>query len=391
MKKFYAFSFALFALLTSSCSNKVPANDHGKIMALSLSSNGQYVISTDISRHAVLWDLKQHAHKIIGSKINIYSAYFVKNTNNFMYQNDINNEVIIRNLNGDIVKKIQPGFPTYGQIITSNLQTHFSSDNNFNVFRIKNGVKTRIFYYSCPSNSAKPLAIQSNDFIRGCSSFGSAGKLFNLTLTPNENRLIGSSTGYVLIWDAKSGKLIHNLQKNDTPNFATLSPDGKFIVSGDQNFNSYIFATYTGKTTASSDFRYNPKTHQTFDTTYKNNENGWGPNRWIGRTTTIKFIDKNHYLVIFNMASGFMQNGFHYAGLFELGKNKATKYLNLLAPNKPNQPYPTTQDYDRDQAIDTSPTAHILVMAQAHNNGILVYKYNPKTQTLKQIWAPVIK
>lgn len=71
------------------------------------------------------------------------------------------------------------------------------------------------------------------------------------------------------------------------------------------------------------------------------------------------------------------------------------KYLPLI-PNantdfnyKPE--WPMTTDYSRDEAIDTSPSAHILVMAMDAANGILVYKYDPNTQTLKQIWAPAIK
>ena len=43
------------------------------------------------------------------------------------------------------------------------------------------------------------------------------------------------------------------------------------------------------------------------------------------------------------------------------------------------------------QAIDTSPSAHVLVMAMSGKNGILVYHYNPTTQTLKQVWAGVVK
>ena len=59
----------------------------------------------------------------------------------------------------------------------------------------------------------------------------------------------------------------------------------------------------------------------------------------------------------------------------------AIKYLPLIP--KGSNMVPITNSYVRDQTIDTSPSAHILVMAQAENNGILVYKYNPQNPNPK--------
>jgi hypothetical protein len=40
----------------------------------------------------------------------------------------------------------------------------------------------------------------------------------------------------------------------------------------------------------------------------------------------------------------------------------------------------------RDQAIDTSPSAHVLVIARESGEGISVYKYDPQKQTLTKVW-----
>ena len=395
MIKLITLIFALLALSLSGCSNNIPTNGHGKIMVLSLSSDGRYVISTDMSRHAVLWDLKQHTRKVVASKINIYSAYFIKNTNTFMYQDNTNNEVIIRNTDGKTIKKLQPGFPTYGQIITSDLQTYFASDDSFNIFKIHNDTKKKIFYYYCPPDLPKPLPKMGTNSIYGCMSFEGAGKLFNLTLANQDNMMIGSSYGYVLLWDTKTGNLVKQIQKNSAQTFATTSPDNKYIISGDIGAGGLII---------SMDKNY--KAHNFFFLTPKKPEILNFLNATKQNTTdivSIKFIDKYHIIVIYDSSP----YPFNYATLYSINDIKnirkqhpdwsygyilnPIKYLNLLTPNKPDQPYPITQSNVRDQAIDTSPTAHILVMAQAHNNGILVYKYDPKTQTLKQIWAPVIK
>lgn len=395
MNKFHAFAFTILAIAISSCSNNIPANGNGKIMVLSLSSNGRYVISTDMSRHAVLWDLKQHAHKVIGSKTNIYSAYFIKNTNDFMYQDDTNNKVIIRNTDGKIIKKLQPEFPTYGQVMTSDLQTYFASDNNFNIFKINNNKKNKIFSYYCPPDLPKPLPKMNANSIYGCMGFVAAGKLLNLTLTNQDKQLVGSSYGYVLLWNTKTGELVSQIQKNSAQTFATVSPDNKYIISSDQMMRGLII---NRKTASYTKFFYNTPALSNIKKYLKD---GWDNS--INALITTKFIDKNKLIVIYKG----IPESFNYAALYSITYikpylSKTTdawadrqldpiKYLPLFTPNNPDQPYPATQSFVRDQAIDTSPSAHILVMAQAQNNGILVYKYNPKTQTLKQIWAPVIK
>ena len=388
-------SLTIFALFICSCSKYIPQNDHGKIMVLSLSSNGNYALSTDMSRHAVLWDIKNKTYTILASKVNLYSAYFIKNTNNLMYQNDTNNEVIIRNINGPIIKKINPGFPSYGQIITSDLSSYFASDENFNIFHITSNNKTKIFSYFCPPDIPKPLPKMRKNQIYGCMGFIAAGKLFNLTLTSQNDTLAGSSYGYTLIWDAKNGNLLKQIQKTAGQTFATISPDNKYIISGDVGSAGLIVNMATKKY---HNFFFNvPKRPEITNFVHANN------NSLNTGIVSIKFIDKTHIVVIFYTAP----YPFDFAALYSIKdiKNikkqhpdwsfeyelKPIKYLNLLTPNKDNQPEPITQSYVRDQAIDTSPSAHILVMAQANNNGILVYKYDPKTQTLKQIWAPVIK
>jgi len=69
-----------------------------------------------------------------------------------------------------------------------------------------------------------------------------------------------------------------------------------------------------------------------------------------------------------------------YAILYSITDPKPLKYLPL------GSPWISVDDYTRDQSIDTSPSAHILVTGKMNHGGILVYQYNPKTQTLKKVW-----
>ena len=70
----------------------------GQVYVLSLSTDGNYAISTNTGRTAILWDLKNHKKKTLDRTANIYSAYFIKNSDNFMWQHDTDNEVIIENV-----------------------------------------------------------------------------------------------------------------------------------------------------------------------------------------------------------------------------------------------------------------------------------------------------
>ena len=86
---------------------------------------------------------------------------------------------------------------------------------------------------------------------------------------------------------------------------------------------------------------------------------------------SLKFIDEDHYLRF----TTYVPN---YAILYSVTDPKPLKYLPLG-----HDPQISVDAYERDQSIDTSPSAHILVTGKIDQGGILVYQYNPETQTLK--------
>ncbi len=108
---------------------------YGETQVISISSDGNYAISTNDARGAILWDIKNRTSKVIDYPANIYSAYFIKNTHNFMWQNDKTNEVYIQNINGKIITHFNPKFPTYGQIIDSNLSNYYGNSEDSKIYR----------------------------------------------------------------------------------------------------------------------------------------------------------------------------------------------------------------------------------------------------------------
>jgi len=72
-----------------------------------------------------------------------------------------------------------------------------------------------------------------------------------------------------------------------------------------------------------------------------------------------------------------------YAVLYELGDPFAHAIMDLGT-----DPFPATDSYARNAAIDAAPKAHLLVTGQRSGGGINVHRFHPERQTLERIWAP---
>ena len=190
-----------------------------QITVLSISSDGQYAISTDGYQHAVLWNLKKHTSKIVATGVNIYSAYFVKHTHDYMYQLNNNNEVVVRNVQGGIVKQFNPGYASYGNILFQSLSEYIGSDIEFNVVKLllNSNKKIRLNTSYCfQDHKGMPYR---GPGLSACTGFMSAGKLLNLTLSPDESFLVGSGDSGLYFWNFKS-KQSRLIIKNSGQTFA---------------------------------------------------------------------------------------------------------------------------------------------------------------------------
>ena len=369
----------------------------GKVMVTSVSSDGNYAITTDLSRKAVLWNLKKHTKKILDRKANIYSAYFIKNSNNFMWQHDADNQVIVENIDGKIIKKFNPGFPTYGQVITTDLKSYVAGDEDWQLFLMN-------------KNKIRKIKLDKGGFLGG-------QKLQNITLSPNEKYFITSGlgsgkeyekrhplvTGFdslsgnfdhtqkislheeVILWSLATGLPVRNYLGNVNKTFATLSPDGKYIVAGDEGSGAFVWLAAVDKKL----FRlYDLESGYVVNPSEPIEKWRWNSSGLIKRPKdfksyngvsidavfSLKFIDQTHYLRFTTYVP-------YYAILYSITDPKPLKYLPLG-----KSPMISVDRYTRDQSIDTSPSAHVLVTGKINQGGILVYKYDPKTQTLKKVW-----
>ena len=393
-------SVILFAL-TGCSSNKNPG-----VMVTSVSSDGKYAITTDQARRAILWNLTKHTYKILDTKANIYSAYFIKHTDDFMWQHDPNNEVTVENVNGKVRKKFNPGFATYGQVMTSNLKTYFATDEKWNLYKI---------------SSERKQIIKKSGFSSG---FIGAGKLMNLVLSSNDQYLLtvgfadndkplsagretypGKSWSRSLLdgavlWNVRTGQPIVKYVGLTFKATGVISPRDRHVVTIDEQPNQFIWNLNGKKRIRAKDLigGYTVcKTKKQVDcraiTTYlipqpksygRRIDMLGGPYykdatvKITGGLLGVKYVSKNDYLIFPDNSS--------WAVLYSGLNPTAIKYLNLGI-----KPPPSLVDYDHDQSFDSSWRAHILVTGQYYRSGIIVYKYDPKSQTLKKIWVGNIK
>jgi WD40 repeat protein len=337
----------------------------GEIGIVSISDDAHYAITTDTNGNIIFWDLIQHQKQIIDTNVNLYGASWIKGTDYYFYQLK-NMDVIVKNKDMQIIK-FNPGFLSDGSNISSDLQYYMGVDDDWNGYwyNIKTNQKIKIFH-DIPDY--KPYT-------------------FNFT-KDNQNVLMCGDYDSVSLWNVQHHKFLRRYYGNHSKTFSTLSSDGKYVVAGDEAADVYVWNTQTGQRILEMDDlvlgEYHPnKTEQNkwFDRSvikakeppdFGDNSAG---NRGI---ISIKFIDATHFFVFVERID---HNSTPYAILYSIDSPRTLKYLPLG-----KQSFPALQYYERDQAMDTSPSAHVLVIAKETEPGILVYKYDTDKQTLTKTW-----
>ncbi len=401
IQKIILTGLSCLALTACGSTNQAPSDLN---MVISVSSDGHYAIATNTNKQAILWDLQKHSYKIIWKDANIYSAYFIKNTIDFMFQDDKTNDVYIEDVTGNIIKKFNPGIATFGELATSDLKSYFASDRWFQLYKtdLTTDQTKQFYYYYCGPNY-KDSVVPPAGMPYACDEFIGTGQLFNLSLTPDNSKLIGAEGGALYVWDVQSTKLLKKVIANNGQTIAAVSPNKNYVITDDIGSLGYYLDLSNGS--GYSFFYSTPNSTPEVNSFYQNNDPASAqeyPNaRFVANEAlTIKFIDQDKFITILASAP----NLFNYAPLYDIQDMSASaefgskriikpiKYLSLIPNAATDTNYQkdwplTSNQFSRDQAIDTSPSAHILVMSMAEKNGIIVYRYDPSTQILTRAWA----
>jgi len=291
--------------------------------------------------------------------------------------------------------------------MTTDLKTYIASDQHWNLFW-------------CKQNKCQ--IIKSSYVMNG---FVGAGKLLNLMLLTNDAYLLSAGfgaphydeipisagpdnwtaykNGYdsnyirqqtllegIVLWDIKKGKPLMKYPGNQVKEIATASPDNKYIIGGDETTRGLVWDLKSGKELFELDDLFSGRVIGTKGDRLLWSKKGlisrpkyygWhidtDSKRIGGMTDTIqnlKFVDNQHYLRF--------TNGTPWAILYEVTNRQPTKYFYLG-----RDPFPSLEYYSQNASVDTSTDTHIVVTEQYGDNGIILYQYDPKLQTLERKWS----
>ncbi|PVY77588.1 hypothetical protein C8D92_103275 [Tamilnaduibacter salinus] len=358
---------------------------HGPVMAVSVASSGDYAISSHRDNALVLWDLQDRESHVLAENANIYSARFLQGRSAFLWQ-DLENVVHVETVSGKELRSFEH-FPTYGHIMTAGLKTYLSVDAEWNVY----------------SGSGASRAPVLKDGISP--SFKGSHKLLNISLSEKKGFFltagVGSDVGTieeyppvdrnrrfsryggVTLWNLQTKKPIARLKGNSAKTHAILSPDGRWVVSGDESYGglfwntekpdsrNYLASYFSGLYL--DDDRYEAEDPRNWDKSQLIDP----PKGASGRTLANAFIDNSDYFLRFGNQS-------HIAALYKAGNPWPQKYFDLGT-----DPRLVTygSHYSRNTAIATSPEAGVLVMGHDEGGGISVYQYDADQQTLERTWV----
>jgi hypothetical protein len=350
------------------------------VTSLGVSGDGRFVVSADRDNRLLLWDLDSKTNKQISEQANIYSVYFVAGQPIYVWQ-DLSGLVRVQHVSGEILRNFEH-HDTYGHALSSDLRHYISSDIGW-------GIHVKV-------DDRDPYALKNPDG----RSFIGFGKVLNLSLSNDGTTLAAGGYGYsfdgkytleeeaerghyakmhgVTLWSLETLEPIAKLPGNSAKTHATLSPDGQWVVSGDEGGRVLVWSTSDATEpflTAASLFHGLPVDRAAEVWEWDRSRLIEAPEEARAGTVALKFIHGSRYYLRFGYNS-------HYAALFEVDNPWPLKYFDLGT-----RPFPATDKYSRNLAIDTAPEAGVLVMGQRDGSGILVYQFDPEALALERVWV----
>ena len=372
-------------------------NRTAPIISLSVSTDGRYVISAhaaeDADRHKpigqlVLWDVERKEKTILARNANAFSASFIPDSHEFMWQ-DNKNIVHIQNVEGKEIESF-PHFQVKTHIMSADKQFYLSSNMEDNGQLYKGYGEDLVPVYT-DGGIPFPLTLSmTKDYFLSatetCTTSPYPAVETNLTINPvNPDSSKRSSYTGVTLWDRHTLKLIARLYGNCGYTTGLISPNGGWVVTGGENLSNYMWEIHNlnnrqDLAQVNSDLnhenseRYKQKLLPKPDK-FKNKQLA------LNHTVAIAFLTEKDFILLGKSGN---KDGFgdELARLFTVGEPWIKAYVEIG-----NDPSISTNYYQRNLSVSSSPKAHILVTGQATGGGINVYKYHPEKMELEKIWV----
>ena len=362
------------------------------VLSLSVSTDGRYVISAhaaeDADRHKpigqlVLWDIEKKEKTILARNANAFSAFFIPDSHEFMWQ-DSKNIVHIQNIEGKEVTNFQH-FQVKTHIMSADKQFYLSSNMEDNGQLYKGYGKDLVPVYT-DGGIPFPLTLSmTKDYFLSatetCTTSPYPVVETNLTINPvnSESSKRSSYTG-VTLWDRHTLKPIARLYGNCGYTTGLISPNGDWVVTGGENFGNYMWSV--------GDLNLRLKLELVDDSVIYHKKPPLDekhplpvPEKYNGKqitlndTIAISFLTEKDFILLNKTKTD------ELAPLYTIGNPLIKGY------GETGKPYVSTNYFQRNLSVSSSPKAHILVTGQATGGGINVYKYHPEKMELEKIWV----
>lgn len=352
------------------------------VTSLSVSSDGLYVISAHENGALVLWDTDAQQREQLADNANLYSAYFIPESDAFLWQ-DQNDVVYVQRVDGEVIEEFEH-FPTYGHVMSADRQHYLSSNQTWNIYHgYGDELQPVLLDSQSPSftgtGQVLNLAMGGEFFVSGGSG-SPGGELEDSPPVRDEDDFrFTSSYGGVTLWNLDTLAPVAKLPGNSSKTYATISPDGQWVVSGDENNLGFFWDTDNpGEKHDMANYfvgLYLGEDPDSYDGLWDKSQLIEAPENASAVTIAISFI---------NGSEEFLRLGTYsrYAALFEAGNPWPQKYFDLG-----DNPQPSVFDYSRNLSIDSAPDANLLVTGHAFDGGITVYRYDPEARTLTKEWV----
>ncbi|MDG2918131.1 WD40 repeat domain-containing protein [Bisgaard Taxon 10/6] len=365
------------------------------IISLSVSTDGRYVISAHAPRKSdlyfpkgqlTLWDIEKKEKKILADHANAYSASFIPDSHEFMWQDD-KKVVHIQNVDGQELEKFNH-FWVAGHLMSAD-KSFYLSTNEYGELYKGYGEKLIPIYTDAISILPLTLSMTKDYFLLS----GNAGLPENkpvaetdLTANPvNPNESKKRSYDGVTLWDRHTLKPVARLWGNVGKTTGLISPDGNWVVTGGENYRDFMWEIQKLNNRQrlvhfNNDLQLvDPEIYKQKilpkPEKFKNKPTG------LNHTVAIAFVTEKDFILLGKSSDN---NGFgdQLARLFTVGDPWIKAYVEIG-----NDPSISTNYYQRNLSVSSSPKAHILVTGQATGGGINVYKYHPDKMELEKIWV----
>lgn len=367
------------------------------VLSLGVSSDGRYVISAhagrDADRHKpigklVLWDIEKKEKKVLAENANAFSAAFVPDSHEFIWQDD-KNVMHIQDVNGKEIDSF-PHFQVKTHIISADKTFYLSSNEESHGQLYKGHRKDLVPVYT---DGAFPLpltlSMSENYFLSAsdtCLITNRPVAETNLTENPiNPSRKKKSSYLGVTLWDRHTLKPVARLYGNCGKTTGLISPDGNWVVTGDENSGYYMWEINNLnnrlKLAIPGSGIYVKEKHD-YDTSKLLPIPPNIDNRGItAGGVAYAFLSEKDFIGL-GKSENEDGDGYEFAALYTVGDPWIKAYVEIG-----NNPSISTNYYERNLSVSSAPKAHILVTGQATGSGINVYKYHPDKMELEKIWV----